>query len=122
MEDTNTKKILTNWEEVFRQGLLTFWIFVVLSESSLSVNELKKRVCKITDMSYNPAEQTLYRSLRNHCKLGLVEFEEIETKGGPKTKIYKLTPKGRVILHAFAKKNIYLFYQANVKKIITGEL
>lgn len=120
MEDKYSERILSNWEEVFKQGLLTFWLFIALNESSLSVKELKLHIQRLTNQGYDPAEQTLYRSLRNHCQLNLVKFQEVDTKGGPKTKLYSLTELGQDVLYEFAGKNISLFYQPSVKKIIKG--
>ncbi len=62
-------KLLSNWEDVFRQGLLTFWIFVALDDKELDVQGIKRCIEDLTDNSYVTAEQTLYRVLRKHYDL-----------------------------------------------------
>lgn len=118
MNDTYEAKLLKNWEEVFRQGLLTFWIFVALKDNELDVQGVKKRIEDLTDSSYAAAEQTLYRVLRKHYDLELVDYREIPGEGGPKKKLYSLSTLGYKLLKVFSERNIKLFNQTAVKSLI----
>ncbi len=113
-------KLLSNWEEVFRQGMLTFWIFVALKGEELDVQTLKKRIEHLTDGTYATAEQTLYRVLRKHYDVELVDFREVPSTAGPRKKLYTLSKLGEALLDKFAARNIRLFAQSEVQTLITG--
>lgn len=119
--NTYEEKLLTDWEDIFRQGLLTFWLFVALQNNELDVQGLKKRIEELTDSSYVTAEQTLYRVLRKHYDLELVDYREVQSVGGPKKKLYTLSALGRQLLHEFTTRNIRLFAQPEVQNLIRGE-
>lgn len=111
-------KLLDDWEDVFKQGLLTFWTLTSLKGTTLTVSELGKEISRLTRGSYKPAEQTLYRVLRKYNELNLVEFNEIINSNGPKKKLYSLTDFGNKMLTDFAKRNIELFQIDKIKRII----
>ena len=114
------QKLLDDWSDIFRQGLLTFWVFVVINDKPLSVSEIQSQVDKITCGSYSAAEQTLYRLLRKQYDLETVDFTEIASRSGPKKKLYTLSPLGKILLKKFMEQNISLFYHKNVTKLIEG--
>jgi len=114
------QKLLDDWSDIFRQGLLTFWVFVVINDKPLSVSETQSQVDKVTCGSYSAAEQTLYRLLRKQYDLETVDFTEIASRSGPKKKLYTLSPLGKILLKKFMGQNISLFYHKNVTKLIEG--
>lgn len=118
MKGSYPKELLTSWEDVFKQGLLTFWIFLVLKESTLSIEEIKLKIKLFSKNTYDPAEQTLYRVLRKHTELGLTEYEEVASASGPNRKLYTLSKNGKSILFDFTSRNISLFHQDIIKKIL----
>ncbi len=118
MKSNYEDKLLVNWEEVFRQGLLTFWIFIALDKEELDIQGLKRRVEQLTRDSYSAADQTLYRVLRKHYDLELVDFREVPGSGGPNKKLYKLSALGKKLLRDFTQRNIALFAQPQVQKLI----
>jgi len=111
-------QFLGDWEDVFKQGLLTFWVLTALQDAKLSATEVGNEVAKLTRETYKPAEQTLYRVLRKYRDLNLVEFSEIMNSNGPKKKLYSLTDYGERMLTEFAQRNIELFQIDKIKKII----
>jgi len=117
---TYEEKLLADWEDVFRQGLLTFWVFIALDAEELDVPSVKKRVEELTDNSYSAADQTLYRVLRKHYELELVDFREIPGKG-PQKKLYRLSPLGKRLLREFTKRNITLFTRPQVTSLMMEE-
>ena len=112
------KKLLADWEEIFRQGLLTFWIFVALCNQEMDVPRIRRRVEQLTDGSYLAAEQTIYRVLRKHYDLELVDYREVPSPGGPPKKLYRLSALGRGLLGEFARRNVSLFAQPAVQALI----
>lgn len=111
------QKLLDDWSDIFRQGLLTFWVFVVINNNPLTVSEIHHQVGKVTCGSYSAAEQTLYRLLRKQYDLETVDFTEVASRSGPKKKLYELSPLGKRLLEAFAEQNISLFYQKDIKEL-----
>lgn len=96
-------------------------MFLALSESPQSVPTIRKEVERLSQGTYVAAEQTLYRLLRKQYDLELVDYKEVEGRSGPKKKIYTLSPLGSKLLCEFTNKNIRLFYQKEVKRIIKRE-
>lgn len=114
-------KLLLDWEDVYRQGLLTFWLFIALQDEELDVQALKRRIEQLTDNSYVTAEQTLYRVLRKHYDLELVDYREVPGEGGPKKKLYSLSSLGEKLLKEFTIRNISLFSKQEVQQLIKGD-
>ena len=114
-------KVLGDWEEIFKQGLLTFWVLTALQDAALTVNDLGKEVAQLTRNTYTPAEQTLYRLLRKQHALKLVEFSETPSSRGPNYKQYSLTSFGERMLKEFTQRNIELFLNERIQKNLRGE-
>ena len=112
------ERLLNDWEEVFRQGMLTFWVFVALDNRQLSVKDLAVDIKKLTNETYNPVDQTLYRLLRKHYDLELVDYVEVPGKGGPNKKLYSLSGLGKKLLTSFAQRNISLFLNQRIVKLV----
>jgi DNA-binding PadR family transcriptional regulator len=110
------QKLLTDWEEVFRQGLLNFWILTALKDASMSVGELCDEIAKLTNNLYMPAEQSLYRVLRKNYSLDLVSFTLVPGNSGPEKKLYSLSTLGERLLQDFTKRNIELFSSVTKSK------
>ncbi len=119
--DDYEAKLLSNWEDVFRQGLLTFWVFVALQDGEMNVQDIKQRVEKLTRNTYVTSEQALYRTLRKHYDLELVDYREVPGSAGPMKKLYKLSNLGEQLLTEFTSKNISLFSQPEVQKLLKDE-
>lgn len=118
MKDNYKEKVLKDWESVFRQGLLTFWVFLALKQTEQTVAELRERIAELTKGTYQTSEQALYRSLRKYYDLELVDYREIETPGAPKRKLYVLSQMGEDILQDFSTRNIALFTQDEVNQLL----
>jgi DNA-binding PadR family transcriptional regulator len=118
MKQSYEQQLLDNWEDVFRQGLLTFWVFVALRTQELDVPTLKTRIEELTKGTYLVAEQTLYRVLRKHYDLELVDMRKVPSSNGPDRKLYTLSRLGQTLLQDFASRNISLFAQGEVAQII----
>ena len=110
--------LLNSWEETYKKGQLTLWIFLSLKDGDKYVGEIKSF---IENMSYNTIsceEQSIYRSLRKYLHLGIVEFNLKEGNKGPERKYYKLTELGDNLLNQFIERNINLFYDEKIKKLL----
>ena len=114
-------KLLSDWEDVYRQGLLTFWLFIALQDEELDVQALKRCIEQLTDNSYVTVEQTLYRVLRKHYDLELVDYREVPGESGSKKKLYSLSSLGEKLLKEFTIRNISFFSKQEVQQLIIGE-
>ncbi len=121
MKQTYEAKLLKDWESIFQQGLLTFWVFVALNGEALTTGEIKAAVSELTRGTYNTSEQSLYRVLRKYYDLELVDYSELDSPNGPKRKLYKLSSLGERVLRNFAKRNISLFMNDDVQNLLTQE-
>jgi len=121
MKKSYEEKLLTDWETVFKQGLLTFWVLISLRGKSLTTGEIRDRVSELTRGTYNTSEQALYRSLRKYFDLELVDYEEVENSKGPKRKVYTLSKLGEEVLREFTNRNISLFLQEDVQELLKQE-
>lgn len=111
MSKTYEDTLLDNWELIFRQGLLTFWVFIAIRDNALSVEQIIDSVSKLTNSTYITSEQTVYRLLRKQYDLELVDYSEVAGNGGPNKKLYQLSPLGTKLLANFIDRNIRLFQQ-----------
>ncbi len=113
--------MLSAWEETYKKGQLTLWIFLALKEGKKYVDEIKIFVEESTSGTMNCESQSLYRNLRKLHHIGVVDFEAGEGNKGPERKYYFLTDMGKELLHMFIDRNISLFYNETIKKLITKE-
>lgn len=121
MDQAYKHKLLDDWELIFRQGLLTFWVFVAIRDNELDVSQILGKVAELTNKTYTPSEQTLYRLLRKQYDLELVDYREVPGNSGPNKKLYTLSPLGTELLVAFIERNISLFRQPIIFKTVKGD-
>ena len=118
MNSKYEEKLLENWEDVFRQGLLTFWVLVALSHEEMAIPQIRIKVLSLTNNTYKTSDQALYRLLRKHYDLEIVDIREIKGNAGPNRKLYKLSDIGQRLLMEFSNRNITLFLQPSVQSLI----
>ncbi|QZE14756.1 PadR family transcriptional regulator [Halosquirtibacter laminarini] len=120
-EDKETTQLLEAWEETYKKGQLTLWIFLALKDGAKYVDEIRDFVVRITEGTMRCEEQSLYRTLRKYRHIDVVDFETRKGNKGPDRKYYFLTKTGQVLLSRFLKRNIYLFLNEDIKTLITKE-
>ena len=64
VNDNVINDLLNAWEETYKKGQLTFWIFLALKESNKCVEDIKEFVEKMSEGTMSCEEQSLYRTLR----------------------------------------------------------
>ncbi|MFP4366338.1 MAG: PadR family transcriptional regulator [Bacteroidales bacterium] len=114
-------QLLSSWEETYKKGQLTFWIFLSLKDGKKYVDEIKHFVDEQSNHTMTCESQSLYRNLRKYQHVGIVDFETGEGNKGPERKYYFLTALGRDLLDTFIKRNIYLFFNDRIKSLINTE-
>lgn len=114
-------ELLTVWEETYKKGQLTLWIFLSLKEGKKYVEEIKAFVEEESNNTMTCETQSLYRNLRKYQHIGVVDFENGEGNKGPDRKYYFLTELGKALVNSFIERNINLFYNKRIKNLIQSE-
>lgn len=111
-------KLLESWEETYKKGQLTLWIFLSLKDGKKYVDEIKLFISKYSKNTISCEEQSLYRSLRKYVHLQIVNYKSRKGNKGPDRKYYYLTESGLELLHQFISRNINLFEDKKIKKLL----
>ena len=120
-KDKGLPPLLTAWEETYKKGQLTLWIFLSLKDGKKYVEQIKKFVEEESNQTMLCESQSLYRNLRKFQHLGVVNHETGEGNKGPERKYYYLTDLGLDLLDSFVKRNIDLFFNERIKNLIHKE-
>ncbi len=113
--------LLSAWEETYKKGQLTLWIFLSLKDGKKYVDEIKSFVEEQSNHTMTCESQSLYRNLRKYQHIGVVNFETGEGNKGPERKYYFLTELGLELLNNFIERNINLFFNKRIKNLINKE-
>jgi PadR family transcriptional regulator PadR len=117
-EQQYQRELLEAWEETYKKGQLTFWLFLALKENEKYVDEIRSFVTEKTGGTLTCEEQSLYRTLRKYRDLEMVDFRLGPGEGGPERKYYFLTSLGAELLRQFTERNIRLFFEPKIQKLI----
>ena len=117
-KDDLLEELLSAWEETYKKGQLTLWIFLALKEGKKYVEEISAFIETYSMNTMTCEAQTLYRSLRKFKHIGVVDFEPGEGHKGPDRKYYYLTDLGHALLNKFTERNIHLFYTPEIKNLM----
>ena len=115
-------ELLNAWEETYKKGQLTFWVFLALKESNKCVEDIKVFVEKVSEGTMSCEEQSLYRNLRKFQHLEIVASENRKVNKGPDRKYYYLTDNGRELFKRFVERNILIFTKENIINLLTSDL
>lgn len=117
-KEEKIKELLSSWEETYKKGQLTLWIFLSLRENEKYVDEIKEFVVEKSNRTITCEEQSLYRALRKYEHVGIMGYQLKKGKKGPERKYYFLTGLGKELFEQFIKRNIYLFYSEDIKNLL----
>ena len=115
-------ELLNAWEETYKKGQLTFWVFLALKESNKCVEDIKEFVEKVSEGTMSCEEQSLYRNLRKFQHLEIVAYENRKVSKGPDRKYYYLTDNGRELFKRFVERNILIFTREKIINLLTPDL
>ncbi|MEM6865273.1 MAG: PadR family transcriptional regulator [Bacteroidota bacterium] len=116
--DKKLNELLFSWENTYKKGQLTLWIFMSLQESKKYVDEIKNFIEKKSNGTIRCEEQSLYRALRKYEHINVLTHELKEGNKGPHRKSYYLTKLGKELFNQFVNRNIKLFYSTEIKQIL----
>ncbi len=123
---TNNEQLLTElleaWEETYKKGQLTLWIFLSMKEGPKYVEEIKAFVESATNNTMTCELQSLYRTVRKFRHVGILDYTTAEGYRGPERKYYSLTNLGSELLAKFLERNIHLFFEKRVRNLINQHI
>ena len=119
--DNQVSELLSAWEDTYKKGQLTLWIFLSLKDGNKYVDEIKSFVEEQSNQTMTCESQSLYRNLRKYQHIGVVDFETGEGNKGPERKYYFLTALGKELLNQFVSRNINLFFNPKIKHLLNQE-
>ncbi len=114
----NVDELLDNWEEIYKRGLLSFWLLLLLQECDSYPYEMNAKIFEITQGSIKASEQSIYRALKRFESLGVVRSFMQTSDSGPDRRYYTLTSSGNTLLKRFIQRNIFIFQHPAVQAII----
>lgn len=117
-DEKKLAELLSSWEETYKKGQLTLWVFLSLQEDTKYVDEIKSFVESKSMGTMTCEEQSLYRVLRKYEHIGILNYELRKGHKGPERKYYRLTELGQRLFSEFVKRNIRLFYAEEIKSLL----
>ena len=120
MEDETILTLLNQWESVYKKGLLTFWLLLLLHERPMYVFEMGEVLAAASQGTVTADEKSLYRALRRFQAMGLVGSTWQTSDVGPRRRYYTLTTQGVALLQRFVRRNILIFREPAVDRRLTA--
>ena len=109
MDEAALRMLLDQWEGVYKKGLLTFWLLLLLHQRPMYVFEMGQALADISRGTTSADEKSLYRALRRFEAMGVVESSWQPSDVGPRRRYYHLTELGIELLRRFSQRNIQIF-------------
>jgi PadR family transcriptional regulator PadR len=122
MDEETMINLLDQWESVYKRGLLTFWLLLLLHERPMYVFEMGQELVDASLRTITADEKSLYRALRRFEAMGLVESTWQPSEVGPRRRYYHLTELGTELLRRFVQRNLLAFQEPAVAGRLDGLL
>jgi DNA-binding PadR family transcriptional regulator len=122
MDQTNLENLLTQWEETYKKGLLSFWLLLLLAQRKAYPYEIKAAINEMSRKTINADENSIYRALNRLADSGIVDSETLPSETGPSRRYFFLTQLGLELLNRFITRNILVFEQDDVAELIQKTL
>ena len=114
--------LLSTWEGVYKKGLLSFWMLLLLHQRPAYAFELNALIQELAQGSISADDNSLYRALNRFEDLGICRSELQPSPQGPARRYYHLTEKGTALLKRFIERNILIFQLPPVAEKIQSVL
>jgi len=116
------EELLANWEEVYKKGLLSFWLLLLLNDGPSYAYEVAKSIEVFSQGTISADENSIYRALNRFASLGILQSEIVDSDIGPNRRYYRLTENGVQLLRNFIRRNVLVFEESMVKDRIRNVL
>lgn len=109
---------LTQWEAVYKRGLLTFWILLLLHEREMYAYEMRASLAEISQGTIDVDDNSIYRALKRFAEAGFVRSDLRASEAGPARRYFTLTPAGLALLAGFIERNLLVFQTPRIVESI----
>jgi DNA-binding PadR family transcriptional regulator len=116
--DTDIDYLLSQWEETYKKGLLSFWLLLLLAQRKAYPYEMKSAIADLSQDTISADENSIYRALNRLARIGIVDSEMQLSETGPNRRYYSLTDTGKELLVRFITRNIQVFQHPVVAELI----
>ncbi|HFC11302.1 MAG TPA: PadR family transcriptional regulator [Anaerolineae bacterium] len=117
-QNQNIDSLLEKWETVYKRGLLSFWIMLLLNEREMYAYEMAGAIKTLSKGTIVADDNSIYRALKRFGQENLIASEKRISESGPARRYFWLTNDGLQLLYRFTQRNIMLFQQPQVMKAI----
>ena len=118
MEEHYIDNLLTQWEENYKKGLLSFWLLLLLAQRKAYPYEIKAAIEQLSQNTISADDNSIYRALNRLAETGVVNSEVLPSETGPSRRYFFLTDLGRDLLTRFITRNILVFEHPQVAELI----
>jgi len=118
MEERYIDNLLTQWEENYKKGLLSFWLLLLLAQRKAYPYEIKAAIEQLSQNTISADDNSIYRALNRLAETGVVNSEVLPSETGPSRRYFFLTDLGRELLTRFITRNILVFEHPQVAELI----
>lgn len=118
MEENNLEYLLSQWEETYKKGLLSFWLLLLLNQRKAYPYEIKDAITELSQNTISAEDNSIYRALKRLAQSGVVDSEIQPSLNGPNRRYFYLTDLGRQLLKQFINRNIQVFHHPEVADLI----
>jgi PadR family transcriptional regulator len=109
---------LMQWEEIYKRGLLTFWILLELSQREMYAYEMGDSIADASQGTINVDDNSIYRALKRFSEAGWVSSDLRPSESGPARRYFSLTEAGTALLASFIERNLLVFQSAPIVEAI----
>ncbi len=118
VDENSVESLLAKWEEVYKKGLLSFWLLLYLDDKPSYAYEISRELENFSEGTMSADENSIYRALNRFESMGVLRSELMESDIGPSRKYYNLTEVGSELLKRFILRNVAVFGEDAVKSRI----
>lgn len=122
MNEDNLETLLTQWEETYKKGLLSFWLLLLLNHRKAYPYEIKDAIAELSQNTISAEDNSIYRALKRLAQSGVVNSEVQPSENGPNRRYFYLTELGRDLLDQFIARNIMVFQHPHVAGLIQSAI
>ncbi|MCB8927674.1 MAG: helix-turn-helix transcriptional regulator [Ardenticatenaceae bacterium] len=118
----NVDALLSQWEDAYKKGLLSFWILLLLHQEEMYAYEMTAVIADMSQGTVLVDEKSIYRALKRFEDNQIIQSSLRKSDVGPPRRYFGLTDLGKTLLRRFCQRNILVFQEPVVAAAIANLL